>query len=350
MAVPSAVSNRIQRETAELVAQGIDPNAPPAALPASTPTAAPVPPSALAPAPIDDASALRAENERLKHELATQGGRVSATASEVSDLKARLELINSNRSFLESSVTEQSARMQQLEQELAEAKANGTRAQAYEAASALDESGPTKEQIEQFGVDSQQFVERIVRQQMAAVIKPLVAQMTEMGKVLGRVKDIDAKLPQLEKSAQVADINVARQREEQFLRTEVLPHFPDFETVRNTPEWKAYLSSQTGRGYPIGALLKTYREQNDANGIRTVLGAFYDKRMKPTLDSLAVPAKTTADAPPAPAAPKMKASEYKVNLKAFTSKRMTKQEWDAYRTRWEEALNAGNVEMDTELR
>jgi len=81
-----------------------------------------------------------------------------------------------------------------------------------------------------------------------------------------------------------------------------------------------------------------------------VLGAFYDKRTKPSLDSLAVPAKSAADAPSANAPAKMKASEYKANLNSFIKKRMVKQDWDAYRARWEEALNAGNVEMDVELR
>ena len=46
----------------------------------------------------------------------------------------------------------------------------------------------------------------------------------------------------------------------------------------------------------------------------------------------------------------MKASEYKANLRAMTAKRMTKPDWEAYRARWEQALNSGNVEMDTELR
>lgn len=351
MAVPQVVQQRMAREAAELVAQGIDPNGPPpgASVPVSTPAQAPASPAPLAPAPIDDAAALRAENERLKQELSTQGGRVSATASEIAELKQRLELINSNRTFLESNVTEQAAEVERLKAELAEAQARGVKSQVQTIASSLDESGPTKEQIDQYG-ESQDFVERIVRRQLAVVIKPLVQQIADMEKLLNRVKDIDAKIPQLEKSAQVADINVARQREEQFLRAEVIPHFPDFEQVRNTPEWKAYLQRDTGRGYPNGALLKLYREQGDAQGIRAVLGAFYEKRSKPTLDSLAVPAKTTADAPPAPAVPKMKASEYKANLKALTSKKMTKEAWDAYRTRWEQALNAGNVEMDTELR
>jgi hypothetical protein len=303
----------------------------------------------VAPAPVDDAASLREENERLRAELSTQGGRVSSTASEIADLKQRLELINSNRSFLEQSATELATKNQELERRLEDVQASTNKARAFSVAESLDESGPTKEQIDQYG-DSKDFVERVVKQQMASVIKPLVMQIAEMEKLLARVKDIDAKLPKLEQSAKVADINTARSREEQFLRTEVLPYFKDFETVRNTPEWKEYLSRDTGKGYPIGMLLKTYREQGDAVGIRAVLGGFYERKSKPTLDSLAVPAKSAADAPNTSPTAKMKASEYKANLRSMTSKRMSKEDWEAYRARWDHALQAGNVEMDTELR
>jgi hypothetical protein len=349
-AVPQAVRERNQRDEAALREQGIDPNGPPPAFTAPPVSQAPVAAPPLAPAPIDDAATLRAENERLKQELSTQGGRVSATATEVEELKQRFDLINQNRAFLESTVTTISEKNQQLERELAEARASGTKSQVEEVVTKLDDAGPTKEQIEQFGADSQNFVERIVQQRMAAALRPLAAQMKHMEGLLGRVKDIDAKIPQLEKSAKVADFNTARQREDQFLRSEILPHFPNFESVRQTPKWQDYLKRDTGRGYRLGNLLQVYREQNNADGIRAILGAFYDAEAKPTLDSLAVPAKSAADAPLTPAVPKMKASEYKANLRAMTSKTMSKQDWDAYRARWEQALQAGNVDMDTELR
>jgi hypothetical protein len=352
MAVPQAVRDRALREEAALREQGIDPNGAPVAVQAgtvSTPSQAPSTPVSVAPAQVDDAATLRAENERLRAELSTQGGRVSSTASEVAELKNRFELINSNRTFLEQSMTELAAKNQELERQLQEAQTSRTKSQAFSVAESLDASGPTDEQIQQYG-DSRDFVERIAKQQMAGVIKPLVAQLAEMEKALARVKDIDAKLPKLEQSAKVADINTARSREEQFLRTEVLPYFSDFETVRTTPEWKEYLSRDTGKGYPIGMLLKTYREQGDAQGIRAVLGGFYEKRSKPSLDSLAVPAKSAADAPNTAPTAKMKASEYKANLRSFTSKRMSKPDWEAYRADWDKALQSGNVEMDVELR
>jgi hypothetical protein len=351
-AVPQAVRDRAQREENALREQGIDPNGPPVAVQAgtvSTPSQAPSTPVSVAPAQVDDAAALRAENERLRAELSTQGGRVSSTAAEVAELKQRFDLINSNRSFLESSMTELATKNQELERQLQEAQSSRTKSHAFTVAESLDESGPTEEQIQQYG-ESQDYVERIVKKTMAGVIKPLVAQIAEMEKALARVKDIDAKLPKLEQSAKVADINTARSREEQFLRAEILPHFPDFETVRTTSEWKEYLSRDTGKGYPVGQLLKVYRDQGDAQGIRAVLGGFYDKRDKPTLDSLAVPAKSAADAPSTAAPAKMKASEYKANLRAMTSKRLSKADWEAYRARWDQALQAGNVEMDTELR
>lgn len=354
MAVPQAVQQRMQREQAELAAQGIDPNGPPPGAPVATgpapstpmPTSAPLAPAA----PTEDVAALRARNAELEAELRTQSGRVSATASELAELKSRFEVIGGNRSFLETSVTELNERNAALEAELAELRQKGNATQLQTAASALDEAGPTPEQLKEFG-DSVDFVQRVVKKELASIVKPLLADIAEIRKQLVHVKDVNAKLPKIEETVKIADINNARAKEEQFLNTEVLPHFPDFPTVRTTQEWKDYLSKDTGRGYQIGMLLKTYRQQNDANGIRSIIGAFYEQRKaKPSLDALAVPGKTTADVPEAPAPAKMKASEYKANLRAFTMKRMPAAQWNEYRARWEQALQQGNVEMDVELR
>lgn len=356
MAVPQAVQNRMQREADALRASGIDPNGPPPGAPVaasspSTPVASPAPAPAPSAAPTtDEVAALRARNAELEAELRTQGGRVSATASELADLKNRLEMIGGNRQFLETSVSELNERNAALEAELAELRAKGTASQLHSAVSTLDEAGPTPEQVKEYGQDGIEFVQRVVKQQLAAIVKPLLADITEIKKQLIHVKDVHAKLPKIEETVKVADANNARAMEERFLAAEVLPYYPDFPTVRTTQEWRDYLARDTGRGYPIGVLLKTYRQQNDATNIRAVIGAFYEQRKKPSLESLAVPGKTTADAPEAPAPVKLKSSEYQRNLRMFTAKRMPKADWDAYRARWDQALQAGNVEMDVELR
>lgn len=355
MAVPSVVQQRIQREEQALREQGIDPNGPPSGAPAAvsppTPTFTPTVPAAPAPSGTDEAAALRTKVAELEAELRTQSGRTSSSATETKELKDRLELIDTNRRFLETTLTEIQERNNTLESQLADAVSKGTSTQLHAAVSALDEGGPTEAQLKQYDSDTVDFVQRVVRQQLAAVIKPLVADIAEIKKSVGQVKEINNRLPPLEESVKVSNINNQRLKEEQFLRAEVLPHFSDFETVRTTQEWKDYLSKDTGRGYPIGVLLKTYRQQNDAVNIRGVIGAFYEQRKaKPSLDALAVPGKSTADAPETPAPVKMKASEYKEKLRQLTSKRISKPDWEAYRARWEQALNTGNVEMDVELR
>lgn len=348
MAVPGAVTRRREQEEAELRAQGLDPNGAPLDLQVPTtpaPNVSPPPTDTPSPPVVDDVS-------RLQAELSTQNGRLSAAAREAEELKRQLEVVSGNRSFLEQKLTELTEQVEQLRsqnEELAQQRASSS---IDKVVSSLDETGPTEAQLKEFGADSADFVQRIVKQQMAAVIKPLIERLAAMEKVLSRVKEIDGKLPQLETAAQVAHINDARARELEFLRKEILPHYPDFETVRGTQDWRDYLMKDVpGRGYKIGQLLKTYREASDAVGIRTLIGAFYDtKTSKPSLDSLSVPAKTGADAPMKPTVAKMKASEYKQMLRDFTSKRLPKADWDAYRTRWDQALSAGNVEMDVELR
>lgn len=345
MAVPGAVTRRKEQEEAELRAQGLDPNGAPLAMQLGD-DPAPAPAAPATPAPNTD------DVNRLQAELSTQNGRLSAAAREAEELKKQLEIVNGNRGFLESKMTElteQVAALQRQNEELAQRQSSASIAGVV---SSLDDTGPTEAQVKEFGADSVDFIERVTKRQLAAVVKPLIERLTTMEKVLGRVKEIDGKLPQLESAAQVAHINDARAREMDFLRKEILPHYSDFETVRSTPEWRAYLMKDVpGRGYKIGQLLKTYRESSDAVGIRTLIGAFYDtKTSKPTLDSLSVPGKTGADAPEKPAVPKMKSSEYKANLKDFTSKRMSKADWEAYRARWDAAITAGNIEMDVELR
>lgn len=349
MAVPGAVARRKEQEEAGLRAQGLDPNGAPIDL--QQPAASPVAP-AVAPAPVatpDDPAALRARIAELESAQSTQSGRASAAAREVEELKQRLEVINGNRTFLETKLGELSQELETLRTQNEELARKQTTSSI---ASSLDDTGPTPEQVKAYGEDGIDFVERVVKRTMATVIRPLIEQMAVMEKTLGRVKEIDAKVPMLESAASVAHLSAARTKELEFLRAEVLPYFPDFESVRNTPEWKEYLQKDVpGRGYKVGQLLQTHRQAYNAAGIRTVIGGFYDERKsKPSLDSLSVPAKTGGDAPAAPTPEKMKASEYKQKLKDFTSKRLPKADWEAYRARWDQAIAAGNVEMDVDIR
>lgn len=359
--VPSAVARRAEREAADLRGMGINPDsgAPvavqtgevPAPAPAG-PVAAPAPsqPIAMSPAPTsDEVATLRARNAELEDALRTQNGRTSAHDTELKDLKTRFEVVNDNRVFLQQTVTDLTGKVDTLTQQLEQRSAQPPEDIAKITA-ALDGEGPTDQQKTEFG-DSLDFVQRVVRQQLAAVIRPIVERLATLETVSARVKEIGDKLPRFERTAEVTEITSQRAREIEFLQKEVIPYFKDFETVRNEPEWKTYLAADTGRGYTNGDLLKTYRQTGDAVGIRTLLGKFYDSRKAaPSLNALAVPAKTGGDTIPQPAAAKMKASEYKQKLRDFTMKKLPKDQWDAYRTRFDEAIAANNVEMDVELR
>ena len=347
MAVPSAVTAKRERDAADLRAQGIDPDsgAPIEVQVQAGPVATPAPASPSAAPTPDELVTLRARNAELEAEVRTQGGRTKALSGELEELKTRFEVLNSNRLFLEQTLAEQ-ANARPAEPA---APAAPTPDIAKIAAS-LNSEGPTEDQKKEFG-DSLDFVQRVVRQELAAVVKPLIERLGTLESAASRVKVIEEKLPRFEENAKVADMNAARQKEVEFIRSEIVPHFPDFETVRNSPEWRAYLQKDTGRGYSVGQLLASFRATGDAVKIRALLGTFYETRSAaPSLDALAVPAKTTADAPTTPETPKMKSSEYKANLRAFTAKKMLKADWEAYRRRWDEAIQNGNVEMDEEVR
>lgn len=349
MAVPSAVARRAERDAAELRDAGFDPNGAPLAVqvPVVDPT---VPTSATPAAPIDDPVALKARIAELEAAASTQNGRVSANAQEVTTLKQQLEIVNGNRSFLEGKLTELTDKVNAMESENTTLKNTSTVSAVDKAVADLAGAEITAKDREEFG-DSIDMVQRVTKAQMAAVVGPLVERLKVIENAMGRLKELD-KLPSLEESARVASIETARNKEMEFLRKEILPHYADFETVRLTQQWKDYLGQEIpGRGIKVGHLLRTYRQTMDAVGLRSILAAYYDKHTdKPTLDSLVVPAKTNADAPQASAPTKIKASEYKQNLRDFTSKKMLKADWEAFRARWDQAISTGNVEMDVEIR
>jgi hypothetical protein len=350
MAVPGAVTRRAERDAADLREQGIDPlSGAPIAVQTGEPSA-PAPTTPTAPAPLDDVAALRARNAELEQEARTQSGRASAASTELEEVKRQLEIVNGNRSFLEGKLTEITDRVGQLETENTTIKQQTTASAVDKAVADLNGEGPTEEMLKAFEPDAVELMRRITNQRLAAVIGPVVERLKAMESMLGRLKELD-KLPKLEEAVNVTQIDAGRNRELEFMRKEILPHFPDFETVRSSAAWKDYLGQDIpGRGIKRGHLLHTYRQMSDASGIRSVLTGFYNQRDKPGLDSLVVPDKTNADVPTSSAPVKIKASEYKQKLRDFTSKKLPKPEWEAFRAKWDAAISSGNVEMDVEIR
>lgn len=358
--VPTAALQRQEREANDLRARGIDPTSgAPVAVQVEQPASAPTPsptPAALSPtvqpAPAEPAPDVSARIRQLEEALSTANGRASAASAKAEAAERKLDAVDNNRTFLESKLTEQQS---QLESQKAQLDAL-TDKQASEGVSkvldTLKDAELTPAMKEKFDAETTDYVQRVVKPLISQVLSPVVERLAVLEKALGRVKAVEDALPPLRAAAEVTTQHTAQAREMDFLRLEILPHFSDFDTVKKTPEWQEYLQSKTARGYLIGDMLNHYRRTSDASAIRTLIGAFYDKRTAaPTLDSLAVPGKTGADAPlDKPAAPKMKASEYLANLRRMTSKKMPQDEWKAFRARWDEQYAAGNVEMDAEIR
>lgn len=355
--VPSAARQRSEREANDLRAQGINPESgapvvvqvetPASPAPVSMPT--PQPTVQPTPEPAPDVSARLRETEAA---LSTANGRASTTAAEVEALKRQLETVNTNRTFLESKLTEQQSEMDSLKAQIAELTDKQGADGVSKVLESLKDAELTPAMKEKFDPDTPDYIHRVVKPLLTQVLQPVLERMSVLEKAVGRVKAIEQALPPLQTAAEVTTQHAAQAKELEFLRVEVHPYFPDFDTVKKTPEWQAYLAQDTGRGYSVGRLLQHHRSTSNAEAIRTLIGTFYDgRKAKATLDSLAVPGKTGADAPPEkPGAPKIKASEYLANLRKFTSKKMPKPEWEAFRARWDEQYAAGNVEMDAEIR
>ncbi len=346
MAVPTAVKRQRERLEAELglntkpEGEGLlegDPSlslAPPVETP---PVIESTPPE------LPDVAAKDARIAELEQLLRTRDGQTSASTREANDAKARAELLASQVASLEEAVTEL-----QKQKETAESLAAARRADS-DIPSLDDVADPTPEEIEKFGDDSVRFVNQLSKKQLVGYVRPLMAKVAALEKSLARLSDLD-RLPQLENVVKNAQAESQRVKDEEFFRTEVLAHFPDFTKVRETQEWKDYLAADIpGKGIKNGHLLNHYRLMHDAANIRAFIQGYVDQtKSRTTLASLATPGKTQTEGSPVQK-PKLKASEYKAKLKAFTQRQLPKADWEDFKTVFNTALAEGRVEHDARL-
>lgn len=347
MAVPTAVRRKREQQEAEYAAlmanapsadevlQSV-PDTPVQSVPdVAVPQVAPV---AASQSQADSRDSRIAELEQL---LRTRDGQASQSMRELNESKQRLDLMASQIAALEEANTNL---MQQ--KETAEALATAKRTSLP----SLDEVHEvTPDELEKFGADSVNFVSKLSKRELQALIKPLFEKVSSMETALARVSDLD-KLPQLETSIKNVQAESQRVKDEEFFRVEVLGRFPDFVNVRTTPEWKEYLATDVpDKGYKIGHMLNHYRLLHDGSNIRSIIQGFYDrKEARPTLASLTVPSKTQTEGTVV-TKPKLKASTYRDKLRAFTQRKLPKVEWETFKTEFNTAMNEGRVEMDAQL-
>ncbi len=287
-------------------------------------------------------SPLEARIKELEHLLSTRDGQTSTAMREANEARQRADIQASQIRTLEETIGSL-----QRQTETAEARAAAKQADA--ALPSFDVEEPTSEQFQKFDIDSVDFINKLSKKQLVGYVKPLHDKIVAMEKQLERVRELD-KLPGIEKAVAEAGTESERIREEDFFRKEVLAHFNDFESVRDTPAWKAYLYKDIpGRGIKIHHLLDSYRKVHNAQGIRSLIQGHYDELgAKPTLASLATPQGTRTEGT-IPTKPRMKASEYKKNLRAFTSRQLSKEKWEAFKSDFNTALSEERVDMDERL-
>lgn len=342
MAVPSAVRKQREKLEAELGMSAADPSS-------SVPPEVTIPPVTEEAVPqveqpvVAQPNAQEARIAELEQLLRTRDGQASKAMQELNEFKGRFELVASQVAALE----EANATLVK-QKETAEAFATAKRADS-DLPSLDDVPELSSEEVEKFGSDSVSFVSKLSKRELLSYVKPLVAKVQALEKSLARLPDLD-KLPQLEKSIGNVQAESQRVKDEEFFRTEVLAYFPDFVKVREAQEWKEYLATDVpGKGYKIGHMLNHYRLSHDAPNIRSIIQGYYDRNAsRPNLSSLAVPSKTQTEGSPV-VKPKLKASQYKEKLTAFTQRRLPKVEWEQFKTEFNTAMVEGRVEMDARL-
>lgn len=342
--VPSAVLRQREKLEAELGMTGdvlpavdaggvTDP-------PVETPPVANVPP--ISEAPPVDSTALQARITELEHLLKTRDGQTSVSMRQLNEATQRADVLASQVASLEEGLTELTK-----QKETAEARVAAKGAES--AMPAFDVEEVTPEELQNFGTDSAAFVNKLSKKQLIAYIKPMAEKITALEKIVERVRELD-ELPKLKKVVQQAETETERVREEEFFRKEILAYFSDFETVRETQPWKEYLASDIeGRGIKILHLLNQYRQNRNPQGIRSLIQAFYDQhKAKPALSDMATPRGTQTEGSPVPK-PRLKASDYNQKLRLFTSRRLPKADWDAFKSEFTVAMKENRVDMDARL-
>lgn len=350
-AVPAAAKRRAEQDAAGLVAMGIDPTSPtPAAVQTGAvpaPAASPTPATPASPGP-DSATAER-ELAELRQRVSTNDGRFTAVNDELAKTRQTLEVINQNRTFLEQTIEQQNAKINELTTQLEQATQRAVSGSAERVLLDLENApGLTPEQKEQFGDDSVKFVNVLLAQQLAPVVKAIHARLSVLESA---TKGLE-KLPGIEKQTVQVMREATAAREERFFQSEILAHFPDFKDVRTTQEWKTFVHTRLPTGQTNKDLLQSYKDAWDAEGLRRVIGRFYDSRpQRPSMDALAVPDKSTTDnsGTRQQDKPRMKASDYKTNQRAFLSKKLSKDQWEAFKAAYNEAVNEDRVDHDVVL-
>jgi hypothetical protein len=348
MAVPSAIKRQRERLEAELAA---------GAIPAADEISAPVNPDVdtevpaapeVIPAPVvseppTDVTAFKTRIAELEHLLKTRDGQTSKATRDADEARSRADILAAQVSHLEEAVAEI-----QKQKDTVEALATAKRVDAD--FPSMDEVGDiSPEEREKFGDDSVAFVSKLSNREQLKYIKPLLAKVQALEKSLARLSDLD-RLPQLESAVKNSQAEAQRVKDDEFFREEVLAHYPDFPKTKDSPEWKAYITTELpGKGMKIGNLLNHYRLMHDPVNIRAVIQGFYDHRGQNTsLASLAVPKNTQTEGTPV-SKPKYKASEYQAKLKQWYSKQLPQAEWDKFKTVFNTAMDEGRVEMDARL-
>lgn len=346
MAVPQAVLKQREKLAAELGVNAdgsplvTTPAAPELTVVPSTPASPEVPATPTEPVVTPDARDARIAE--LEHLLKTRDGQTSASMREVNEAKQRADVLASQVAALEQGLEELRKQKETVEAQVAAKHADATMP-------GFEVEELTAEELEKFQPDSISFVNKATKKQLVSYIKPLVDKISALEKVVERVRELD-QLPQLAKTVKDAETESQRVREEEFFRKEVLAHFSDFETVRDTQPWKDYLAEDIpGRGIKIVNLLNQYRLIHNAQGIRSLIQAYYDQnKAKPTLADLATPRGTQTEGSPV-VKPRMKASEYKAKLKLFLGRRLAKADWDAFKSEFEAARLDDRIDMDERL-
>lgn len=361
--LPTAARAAHQAQLATLGIPGVTPAPSPApAAPAAPVAAAPAPATVpTAPAPVqpvaapvapaaqpDDTAAelarLRAETEELKR-------RQSGADKARSDAELLAQTLAEQASIMQ----EQLRRMQAENEALATSRQAEVQAQVEQAAEValpLSDAALTDAEKTKFGPETEAFVNKLIDARLRTVLSPLLGRVKELSQFRS---EIGTRVATTEQATAAMAKPMLKVIGKGFLEEEIIPHFPDFNTRKQSPEWKKFISeTEPGTGRKYADLLRDTMATQDALVARNLIGHFYlrhPSQPAATPTGMATEPSTVASGAgtgsppvsPTQTVAEFPFSKYKNATAAFSKKQITRDQLHAIKAEYEAAAQAGKV-------
>lgn len=293
----------------------------------------------------DEVAQVRQEIAKLKDGYSSMLGRAQAEAKRASAAEARLQLQDDAMRSLEA----RAAAAEQARDEFSGKENERTRKERL--AGLDDAEDMSEEELNQFDPKDIKLIRALNKRQTVPVMKTLLTELDELKAQVARLLSVDQTVADISKSHQAIAAQAAETIERDFFTKSLTPHFPEWQKWTQTPDWETFLATSENDDPNVkkGHVLHHYRKSKFVPGIVALFKEFEARQQLNngnSLQSLATPAKTSAERTPTVKG-KMKTSEYiKMRDGFMRSKSVSRTDWEKYKAAFASAQQEKRVDDD----